>query len=162
MFAVYSCSGLNSLPTTTTVLLQMGLCVPADSCTNGRTDLSGSIMSWLVKMECDKNACASCFQWHQQNYQLWSDHSRENYFLAIVCIFLLISNSAGCCSGSLQQPWVYPLEVLKSQLVTSVGMYESINKVNILESFCSGTCMMRISGNLVIRAVSEFERCFYG
>lgn len=45
VFAVYSCSGLNPLPTTATVLLQMGLCVPADSCTNGRTDLSGSIMS---------------------------------------------------------------------------------------------------------------------
>lgn len=63
-----------------TVLLQVGLCVPADSCTNGRADLSGSIMSWLVKMECDKNACASCFQWHQHSCQLWSDHSIENFF----------------------------------------------------------------------------------
>lgn len=40
--------------------------------------LSGSIMSWLVKLECDKNACASCFQWHQHSCQLWLDHSREN------------------------------------------------------------------------------------
>lgn len=67
VFAVYS-------------FTSMGLCVPADSWTNGRTDLSGSIMSWLVKMECDKNACASCFQWHQQSCQLWLDHSRENSF----------------------------------------------------------------------------------
>lgn len=63
-----------------TVLLQVGLYVPADSCTNGRADLSGSIMSWLVKMECDKNACASCFQWHQHSCQLWSDHSIEIIF----------------------------------------------------------------------------------
>lgn len=51
------------------VLLQW-LCVPADSCTNGRADLSRSIMSWLVKMECDKNACANCFQGHQHSCQL--------------------------------------------------------------------------------------------
>lgn len=121
VFAVYS-------------FTSMALCVPADSWTNGRTDLSGSIMSWLVKMECDKNACASCFQWHQHSCQLWSDHSRENGFFTIF-IFLLISKSASCWSVLLQQLQVYPLEVLKSQLVTSVGMYESINKVNILESF---------------------------
>lgn len=142
------------------VLLQVGLYVPADSCTNGRADLSGSIMSWLVKMECDENACASCFQRHQHSCQLWSDHSIEIFF-TIFFIFLLISKSAICWLGLLQQPWVYPLEVLKSQLVTSVGMYESINKVNIFRIFfCSGACMMRLSTNLVIRAVSHFERCF--
>lgn len=60
---------------------------------------------------------------------------RKFSFFTIFFIFFLISESASCWSGLLQQLWVYPLEVLKSKLVTSVGMYESINKVNSLESF---------------------------
>jgi len=90
---------------------------------------SGSIMSWLVKMECDKNACARCLQWHQQNCPLRSDHCRENSFFMISSVFLQIPNRASCWSDSFQRLWISPCEVFKSQLVVSAGLYESPNKL---------------------------------
>lgn len=60
-------------------------------------------------------------------------------------------------SGSLQQPWICPWEVFKSHQCRDVGVCKE--KLLVLNPFCNETCMMRISGYLVIRAVSGFERC---